>query len=133
MGLFWVGVAVRCGNIINNEIKGVETTMPWGVMFGNDSFASHPTQVYEILSYLLAMGLAWWLFISKDGGKYKGLLTASMLIVVMLLRIMIEFWKLPQMDIEYEWYLNMGQWLSIPFAIWAIWYIFRAIDNAKQA
>ena len=132
MGLFWIAVAVRIGNLINNEIYGIETTLPWGFVFGDNGFASHPTQLYELLSYLLAMSLACWLFLKKEGGLYPGLITAVMLITVMLLRIVIEFIKLPQMPIEETWWLNMGQWLSIPFAIWAIWWLFRSIETGRS-
>lgn len=133
MGVLWTGVAVRCGNMINNEICGIETTMPWGIQFAESDFILHPTQIYEILSYLLAMGIGWWLYMRKDGGKYNGLISAAMLITIMLLRIMIEFVKQPQMSIEESWPLNMGQWLSIPFAIWAIWWLFRSLELGKQS
>lgn len=132
MGLFWVAIAVRVGNMINNEIYGIETTLPWGFKFGEDTVVSHPTQLYEILSYLLALGLGWWLFMRKDGGKYKGLISAVIMTIVMLLRIAIEFVKLPQMEIEQNWVINMGQWLSIPFAIWSIWLIFHALEGGKK-
>lgn len=132
MGLFWVAVAVRIANMINNEIYGIETILPWGFVFGEDTVASHPTQLYEIASYLLALGLAWWLFLRRDGGQYKGLISAVIMVVVMWLRILIEFVKLPQMEIEQGWLLNMGQWLSIPFAIWAIWLLCQAIRAGKQ-
>lgn len=132
MGLFWVAIAVRIGNLINNEIYGIETMLPWGFIFGEDTIASHPTQLYEIFSYLLALGLAWWLFLCKDGGKYKGLISAVIMITVMLLRILIEFVKLPQMEIEQNWIINMGQWLSLPFAILAIWLLFSALKQGKQ-
>lgn len=132
LGVLWTGVAVRCGNMINNEICGIETTMPWGIQFADSDYILHPTQLYEILSYLLAMGIGWWLYMLKDGGKYNGLISAAMLITIMLLRIMIEFMKQPQMAIEENWALNMGQWLSIPFAIWAVWWLFRSVDMGKQ-
>ena len=50
----------------------------------------------------------------------------------MWLRILIEFVKLPQMEIEQGWLLNMGQWLSIPFAIWSIWLIYRSLRMGRQ-
>ena len=79
------------------------------------------------------MAVAWWLYLRKGGGQYRGLLTAVMLCIVMLTRIAIEFLKLPQMSIEQEWVLNMGQWLSIPFAIWAVWWLFRSLEQGKKA
>ena len=132
MGLFWVGIAVRIGNLINNEIYGIETSLPCGFVFGDDETASHPTQLYEISSYVLALGVAWWLFLKKDGGRYKGLIAAVIMTIVMLLRILIEFVKQPQMEIEQTWVLNMGQLLSIPFIIWAIWLLFSTLKKGKQ-
>ena len=132
MGLFWIAIAVRIGNLINNEIYGIATTAPWGCVFGDNTFASHPTQLYEIGSYILAMALAFWLFYKRDGGATPGLITAAMLVVVMLLRIMIEFIKLPQMAIEVDWALNMGQWLSIPFAIWAVWLLVTRLERKPE-
>lgn len=132
MGLFWIAIAVRIGNLINNEIYGMATTLPWGFIFGDNTFASHPTQLFEIGSYILAMSLAFWLFLRKEGGLFGGLITATILVVVMFLRILIEFIKLPQMSIETDWFLNMGQWLSIPFAIWALWMLLYSIKGGKN-
>ncbi len=132
MGLFWVAVAVRIGNLINNEICGIETSLPWGFCFGEETIPRHPSQTYEIVSYLLAMGVAWWLFLKRDGGQYKGMLSAVIMTIVLLLRILIEFVKMPQMEIEQDWALLMGQWLSIPFAVYAIWLLFRSLEQGKQ-
>lgn len=132
LGVLWTGVAVRLGNLINNEICGIETTLPWGFQFGESQYVLHPTQIYEILSYIVAMGIGWWLYLRRDGGKYRGLITAAMMTTIMLLRIMIEFVKQPQMAIEQNWPLDMGQWLSIPFAIWSLWWLFRAIEQGTQ-
>lgn len=132
MGLFWIAIAVRIGNLINSEIYGIATLVPWGFVFGDNTFASHPTQLYEIGSYVLAMALAYWLFFRKAGGANPGLITAVMLVVVMWLRIIVEFIKLPQMAIEVDWQLNMGQWLSIPFAIWAVWLLVTRLKRRPE-
>lgn len=131
IGLCILGIAVRMGNFVNEEIYGIETTLPWGVIFGGNTVASHPTQIYEALLCLFAMLVALWLYRRKEGGQYRGLLSGVIVAIVMLLRIVIEFIKLPQMEIERNWYLNMGQILSIPFAIWGIWRIFYAIEKGK--
>lgn len=132
LGVLWIGVAVRIANLINIEICGVETELPWGFVFGDNPYALHPTQIYELLSYIVAMGIGWWLYIFKSGGRYNGWITSTMLSIVMLLRIAIEFYKQPQMRIEESWSLYMGQWLSIPFAIWAIWWFFQSIEQGQQ-
>ena len=84
------------------------------------------------MSYLLAMGVAWWLFLIRDGGRYKGLISSVIMTIVLLLRIMIEFVKQPQMEIEQDWVLLMGQWLSIPFAIYSVWLLFHSLEQGKQ-
>lgn len=132
MGLCVLGVFVRLGNFIGNEIYGIETTLPWGVIFAEDTVASHPTQMYEMLSYLLAFGIAYVLFRKEESGEYAGLLSAVIMAVVMILRIWIEFYKLPQMAIEETWFLYMGQILSIPFAIGAIWLLFISMERGKN-
>lgn len=132
MGLFWIGITVRIGNLINTEICGYETTMPWGIKFSKYDAVLHPTQIYEIMSYLLVIAIGWCLFLSKKTHQYRGLISSVMISLVMLLRIAIECYKQPQMRIEADWVLNMGQLLSVPFAIWAIWFFFYSIEQGAS-
>ena len=46
---------IRFGNVMNSEIVGVPTDLPWGVIFAanGEDFARHPAQFYECLFYLL--------------------------------------------------------------------------------
>ena len=48
------GFFIRMGNLMNSEIYGVETTVPWGFVFlrNGETAPKHPTQIYEALSYL---------------------------------------------------------------------------------
>lgn len=48
---------VRIGNFFNSEILGKPTDLPWGVIFtrNGETFARHPTQIYEAL-------IAWGIF-----------------------------------------------------------------------
>lgn len=131
MGLCVIGIAIRLGNLINTEICGIETTLPWGFIFGNSAYVLHPTQLYEAISYLMALLLSIYLYIRKKS-SYQGLLASIIVAIVMLSRIAIEFVKQPQMRIEQEWSLYMGQWLSIPFVIWAIWLMFYSMENTKD-
>lgn len=132
LGLCVVAIAVRIGNFILGEIGGVETTASWGVRFGERDFIQHPTQIYEALSFLTAMSVAWLLYLKHEAGLYKGLLSGVIMSIALLLRILIEMVKLPQMAIEYNWTLYMGQWLSIPMLIWSVWLIFYSLEQGKQ-
>ena len=131
LGLCIIGIAVRLGNFTNGEICGIETILPWGVIYDNSQVAIHPTQLYEALTYLIALCVAIYLYIRSHGKKSHGLLSATIVCIVMLIRIGIEFIKMPQMQIENEWSFNMGQWLSIPFAIWSVWMIFYSLHNEQ--
>lgn len=131
LGIFWVAVGVRIGNILNREICGIVTDLPWGLQFEEGMPVLHPTQLYELMTYLLVMMAGWYLYLRKDGGLYKGLISGVMMTIVLLLRIWIEFYKQPQMEIEQYWFLNMGQMLSIAFSIGSIWLIFYAIEQGK--
>ena len=45
---------IRLGNLMNSEIYGHETTLPWGFIFAinGETVPKHPTQLYEALCYL---------------------------------------------------------------------------------
>ncbi len=131
MGLCWLGMTVRLGNFINGEICGIETTMPWGIIYGEETIALHPSQIYEMLTFAFAFGVACWMFVKYDAGKYRGLLAGTIMSIDLLLRIWIEFYKLPNTWIEDGWVLDIGQWLSIPLAIYGVWLVFYSIEQGK--
>ena len=47
----------RIGNFINGEIYGIQTSLPWGVVFPSAEGARHPTQLYEAGYNLLIFGI----------------------------------------------------------------------------
>ena len=59
---------IRLGNLMNSEIIGNVTSMPWGFYFVNAHPASmgteprHPAQLYEAMAYLLLFLLMLWLY-----------------------------------------------------------------------
>ncbi|MEI6172521.1 MAG: prolipoprotein diacylglyceryl transferase [Bacteroidota bacterium] len=117
------GFLIRMGNLMNSEIYGLPTTLPWGFEFLRSTSPSeglvprHPTQIYEGLSYLAIFFLLWWYYYKKDGKPPQGFLFGLFLILVFGVRILIEFIKEPQVGFERGLTLNMGQMLSIPFVI----------------
>ena len=122
------GAFVRLGNLMNSEIYGVETSLPWGFIFvrTGETVPKHPTQLYEALCYIIGFFILLWLYYKKDmARKHPGFIFGVGLIVVFLSRFFIEFVKNPQEAFEESMTLDMGQWLSIPFVIAGvvmIWY-----------
>lgn len=113
------GALIRFGNLMNSEIYGNATTLPWGFIFvlRGEVLPKHPTQLYEALAYLVTFGLLmllYWKFLPK---LKKGTLFGLFLIGVFGTRFFIEFVKEPQVAFEQGMTLNMGQLLSIPFVI----------------
>ena len=111
------GAFIRLGNLMNSEIYGVETSLPWGFLFirNLEVVPKHPTQIYESLTYFLVFFLLLWLYYRNDGKPRQGLLFGLFLILVFGMRFLIEFIKEDQVAFESGMALNMGQWLSIPF------------------
>jgi prolipoprotein diacylglyceryl transferase len=113
------GFLIRTGNLMNSEIYGIQTSLPWGFIFerNNETVAKHPTQIYEGLSYLLIFLFLYFSYWKTKAGKRQGYLFAMFLILVFAMRFIIEFIKEPQVEFEQTMTLNMGQWLSIPFVL----------------
>lgn len=114
---------IRFGNLMNSEIFGDITTLPWGfyfVKYYDPQMAldpRHPTQLYEALSYLSIFVFLITYYRKRLGKFANGQLFAFFLILAFGMRFLIEFLKVPQVRFEDAMTLNMGQWLSIPFML----------------
>ncbi|NEW81328.1 MAG: prolipoprotein diacylglyceryl transferase [Mariniphaga sp.] len=127
-----VGAMIRTGNLMNSEIYGVATSLPWGFIFdrNNETIAKHPTMIYEALCYLITFGLMMYFYYKKNGMKDRtGFLTGVFFIGIFFSRFMIEFVKENQEAFENGMALNMGQILSIPFIIAAIWLLYHSLTH----
>ena len=135
------GFFIRMGNLMNSEIYGRPTDLPWGFRFVRDNsritfsdpntseilgkhLPCHPTQLYEALSYLLLFFILFWV-IRKYGEKLKdGVIFGWFLIALFTTRFLIEYLKFEQSDFELnmisQWHMNMGQLLSLPFIMLGI-------------
>lgn len=123
------GALIRLGNLMNSEIYGIETTVPWGFVFllKGENVPKHPTQIYEALSYLLIFGLLYIIYWKNKGRLKPGMLLGLFLILVFGARFFIEFVKENQVDFEAGMWLNMGQLLSIPFVLGGLLLFFRSL------
>ena len=127
------GFLIRIGNLMNSEIYGVETNLPWGFIFeqNNEVFPKHPTQLYEALIYLLIFVMLYLIYQKTNSKPRKGLIFGLFLLGVFGARFIIEFVKEPQVDFEKAMSLNMGQLLSIPFVLLGIGLIVYPYFNRK--
>jgi phosphatidylglycerol---prolipoprotein diacylglyceryl transferase len=123
------GFFIRMGNLMNSEIYGIETSLPWGFIFVRDGqvVPKHPTQIYEALSYLVVFVLLYFIYNKKGVQVKQGLIFSLFLILMFTVRFLIEFIKEVQVGFEQSMSLNMGQWLSIPFVIIGFLLLYRSL------
>jgi len=127
-----VGAMIRTGNLMNSEIYGVATNLPWGFIFerNNETIAKHPTMIYEALCYLITFVILMYSYYRKKDLKDRsGFLTGVFFVGIFLTRFLIEFIKENQEAFESGMALNMGQILSIPFVLAGIWLIYHALTH----
>ena len=130
------GAFIRIGNLMNSEIYGYETTLPWGFKFVRDWVpgtpieaipACHPTQIYEALVCVIVFVILLYLFFKKDTiNKHPGFFFGFFCTMIFGSRILIEFIKQPQVEFENSMVLDMGQWLSIPFFLAGVYFLIRS-------
>jgi prolipoprotein diacylglyceryl transferase len=110
------GFFIRIGNLMNSEIYGHQTNLPWGFVFlsRGETVPKHPTQIYEALCYLLIFIFLYLLYLKKRPPFRDGVIFSLFLILLFGARFCIEFLKEVQVQFEEKLLLDMGQWLSIP-------------------
>jgi len=131
------GLFIRFGNLMNSEIFGHVTSLPWGFRFLRAEHPlnvdpRHPTQLYEGLSYLVIFLFLWWYYYKKDGKPIQGMIFGMFLISVFGMRFLIEFAKEPQEAFEKSMVLNLGQLLSIPLILFGVWLIWRGRKESHR-
>jgi prolipoprotein diacylglyceryl transferase len=129
-----VAAFIRFGNLMNSEIYGIQTNLPWGFIFerNGETVAKHPTQIYEALAYIFTFILLMFLYL-KTRIRYKeGLIFGIFFTLIFGSRFLFEFVKEDQEAFEAGMALNMGQWLSIPFVVGGIILAIRAIKLPEK-
>lgn len=128
------GFLIRLGNLMNSEIYGVATNLPWGFIFvrENETLPKHPTQIYESLAYLLIFIFLLRLYYKANGKPKAGLIFGLFFILVFSFRFFVEFIKNEQVDFEKGMALNMGQILSIPIVIAGFILLWRSLTKPSN-
>ena len=126
---------IRLGNLMNSEIYGNPTDLPWGFIFilRGETVPKHPTQLYEALSYLLLFAILMIIYYKFLPKLKRGTMFGIFLIGMFSARFFIEFVKEPQVAFEQGMSLNMGQLLSIPFILAGILLIVYSVWKGKTA
>lgn len=109
---------IRLGNLMNSEIIGKATDVPWAFIFERvDMIPRHPGQLYEAIAYAIFFVIGWYLYRKKPQRVGTGFFFGLCITLIFTARFFIEFTKDIQEEFEASMLLNMGQLLSIPFVI----------------
>ncbi|MBO5794058.1 MAG: prolipoprotein diacylglyceryl transferase [Bacteroidaceae bacterium] len=136
--------AIRIGNLMNSEIIGSPTDVPWAFIFERvDTLPRHPGQLYEALCYASFFVVEWMIYraslkksvieryASSQSGKPlfnirvgSGFYFGLCLFLIFFSRIFVELTKENQVDFESGMMFNMGQLLSVPFVLLGFYCMF---------
>ena len=109
---------IRLGNLMNSEIIGKATDVPWAFIFERvDMTPRHPGQLYEAIAYAIFFFVGWYFYRKKPQRVGTGFFFGLCITLIFTARFFIEFTKDIQKEFEASMLLNMGQLLSIPFVI----------------
>lgn len=107
---------IRIGNLMNSEIIGKPTDVPWAFIFEQvDMLPRHPGQLYEALAYAVLMFIGWTIYRHRPQRVGTGYFFGLCLTYIFTARFLIEFTKEIQEPFEAALPINMGQILSLPF------------------
>ena len=122
---------IRLGNLMNSEIIGKGTDVPWAFIFERvDQMPRHPGQLYEAIAYAILFGILWYLHKRMPEKIGTGWYFGFCLAYIFTFRFFIEYTKEVQEAFEASLPLDMGQILSIPFVILGVWCMVRARQSS---
>ena len=125
--------AIRMGNLMNSEIIGRPTDVPWAFIFERvDMLPRHPGQLYEALCYALFFGIHWWFYRKYPEKVGTGFFFGLCLFLIFTARIFIEYTKENQVAFENGMLFNMGQLLSVPFVLIGAWSMWQSRGKVGQ-
>ena len=144
----FVAALIRIGNLMNHEIYGGETSLPWGFRFIENigqwmqgaapvfTAPCHPTQIYEALFSLLTFAVCLLMYWRWRCQEREGLIFGVFMLGIFVPRFFIEYIKNVQEPWEIamraNWGIDQGQLLSIPFIVLGIWLIVRAMRRPRM-
>lgn len=128
----FAGAFIRFGNLMNSEIIGHPTDLPWAFIFKQvDDIPRHPAQLYEALAYLLIFAIIFFSYTRYQNLFKPGFTAGLFLTLTFTARFFIEFIKENQEAFEKSMTINMGQWLSIPFVLIGIVLIIYSVPKKR--
>lgn len=94
--------------------------------------ARHPAQLYEAAGYIIVFAVLYYMYWKTNAREKTGLLFGTFLVLLWTVRFIVEFVKESQGGFEeFLGLFSTGQWLSIPFILIGLYFIFFAEKPIK--
>ncbi|MDI1353290.1 MAG: prolipoprotein diacylglyceryl transferase [bacterium] len=123
-------MCIRIGNLINSEIIGKVTNVPWAFIFiQEDHLPRHPAQLYEAIFCFFLFIFMYKMWANKRNNYGPGYMSGLLLVLLFVERFIDEFFKENQVPFEDQLPINMGQWLSIPFVLAGAFMMWRSFKR----
>ncbi|MBQ9236334.1 MAG: prolipoprotein diacylglyceryl transferase [Prevotella sp.] len=117
---------IRLGNLMNSEIIGKPTDLPWAFIFERvDMLPRHPGQLYEAIAYFCFFFVLWHFWLKRPKLVGTGFFFGLDILLIFTFRFFIEYTKEVQEAFEQDMLFDMGQLLSIPFIIIGAYFTIR--------
>lgn len=152
---------IRLGNLMNSEIIGRVTDVPWAFRFmmsneamrtlGDDGMPlpRHPGQLYEAICYAVFFFVGWWFYrrslkkeqVNDNNGKKgmqfpkvgSGFFFGLCIFLIFTARIFIEYTKEVQGGLDDgSLPMDMGQLLSFPFVFLGVYCMYKAFRSTTK-
>ena len=152
---------IRLGNLMNSEIIGRVTDVPWAFRFmmsneamrtlGDDGMPlpRHPGQLYEAICYAIFFFVGWWFYrrslkkeqVNDNNGKKgmqfpkvgSGFFFGLCIFLIFTSRIFIEYTKEVQGGLDDgSLPMDMGQLLSFPFVFLGAYCMYKAFRSTTK-
>ncbi|MFV8375350.1 prolipoprotein diacylglyceryl transferase [Flavobacterium sp. LB1P62] len=115
----------------NNAYHAIMTDPKFAVLLEQVP-AKHPTQLYEAFCYIFVFALLFFMYWKTEARLKSGYLFGMFLVLLFSVRIVVESVKESQGGFENELgLLSTGQWLSIPFILIGLYFVFTAEKSVK--
>jgi len=86
----------------------------------------HPAQLYEGIAYIFVFVILYYLYWKTEKSNHTGFLFGLFLVLLWTIRFFVEFVKKSQGGFEESLgLLSTGQWLSIPFILIGLYFMFK--------
>jgi prolipoprotein diacylglyceryl transferase len=125
---FIIAPLIRLGNLLNSEIVGKPTDVPWAFIFVQvDNVPRHPVVLYESLAYFMLVPVLIFAF-NKYTDQKPGLYTMLFFLYTFSVRFLLEFFKEP----DGGFYFNMvskTQLLNVPFILTGLVLLYLMLNN----